>query len=176
MDTTKRKGTISVTITYICWGLLTVFWNLLAEVNSAYVLAQRVVWSMIFMFGHLTVTGRMGDIRKIFHDKKTVFCCMVSGVLVCINWGVYIFAINSGHVLDASLGYFLEPIFVTGIGVFFFHERMSQLEQMTALFSLIGVGYLIGVYRMVPVMAMVIGLSFAFSNSRSDYFCAAFVI
>ena len=162
MDTTKRKGTISVTITYICWGLLTVYWNLLAEVNSAYVLAQRVVWSMIFMFGHLTVTGRMGDIRKIFHDKKIVFCCMVSGVLVCINWGVYIFAINSGHVLDASLGYFLEPIFVTGIGVFFFHERMSRLEQMTALFSLIGVGYLIGVYRMVPVMAMVIGLSFAF--------------
>ena len=229
MDTTKRKGTISVTITYICWGLLTVFWNLLAEVNSAYVLAQRVVWSMIFMFGHLAVTGRMGDIRKIFHDKKTVFCCMVSGVLVCINWGVYIFAINSGHVLDASLGYFLEPIFVTAIGVFFFHERMSRLEQMTALFSLIGVGYLIGVYRMVPVMAMVIGVSFAFygavkksvhldaglslfaetlfvtpiallflylqrnewswkpgslswnavsafSNSRSDYFCAAFVI
>ena len=87
---------------------------------------------------------------------------MVSGVLVCINWGVYIFAINSGHVLDASLGYFLEPIFVTAIGVFFFHERMSRLEQMTALFSLIGVGYLIGVYRMVPVMAMVIGLSFAF--------------
>ena len=116
MDTTKRKGTISVTITYICWGLLTVFWNLLAEVNSAYVLAQRVVWSMIFMFGHLAVTGRMGDIRKIFHDKKTVCCCMVSGVLVCINWGVYIFAINSGHVLDASLGYFLEPIFVTAIG------------------------------------------------------------
>ena len=205
MDTTKRKGTISVTITYICWGLLTVFWNLLAEVNSAYVLAQRVAWSMIFMFDHLTVTGRMGDIRKIFHDKKTVFCYMVSDVLVCINWGVYIFAINSGHV------------------------RMSRLEQMTALFSLIGVGYLIGVYRMVPVMAMVIGVSFAFygavkksvhldaglslfaetlfvtpiallflylqrnewswkpgslswnavsafSNSRSDYFCAAFVI
>ncbi|RHV89728.1 hypothetical protein DXA97_02400 [Clostridium sp. OF09-36] len=85
-------------------------------------MAQRVVWSMIFMFGHLAVTGWMGDIRKIFHDKKTVCCCMVSGVLVCINWGVYIFAINSGHVLDASLGYFLEPIFVTAIGVFFFHE------------------------------------------------------
>ncbi len=102
--------------------------------------------------------------------------CSAAWLVVCINWGVYIFAINSGHVLDASLGYFLEPIFVTGIGVFFFHERMSWLEQMTALFSLIGVGYLIGVYQMVPVMAMVIGLSFAFSNSRSDYFCAAFVI
>lgn len=82
MDTTKRKGTISVTITYICWGLLTVFWNLLAEVNSAYVLAQRVVWSMIFMFGHLAVTGRMGDIRKIFHDKKTVCWCVLTGAYI----------------------------------------------------------------------------------------------
>ena len=50
MDNTKRKGAISVTITYICWGLLTVFWNLLAEVNSAYILAQRVVWSMLFIW------------------------------------------------------------------------------------------------------------------------------
>ena len=158
MDNTKRKGAISVTITYICWGLLTVFWNLLAEVNSAYVLAQRVVWSMLFMLGYLAVTGRWGDIRQVFADKKTMICCMVSGVLVCVNWGVYIFAINSGHVLDASLGYFLEPIFVTAIGVFLFHEKMSRLEQMTALFSIIGVGYLMGVYRMVPVMAMVIGL------------------
>ena len=95
MDTTKRKGTISVTITYICWGLLTVFWNLLADINAADVLTQRVVWSMIFMFGQLAVTGRMGDSRESFHDKKTVCCCMVSCVLVCINWGVYIFAINS---------------------------------------------------------------------------------
>ena len=153
MDNTKRKGAISVTITYICWGLLTVFWNLLAEVNSAYVLAQRVVWSMLFMLGYLAVTGRWGDIRQVFADKKTMICCMVSGVLVCVNWGVYIFAINSGHVLDASLGYFLEPIFVTAIGVFLFHEKMSRLEQMTALFSIIGVGYLMGVYRMVPAMA-----------------------
>jgi regulator of protease activity HflC (stomatin/prohibitin superfamily) len=59
----------------------------------------------------------------ITSDKKTMICCMVSGVLVCVNWGVYIFAINSGHVLDASLGYFLEPIFVTAIGVFLFHEK-----------------------------------------------------
>ena len=95
MDNTKRKGAISVTITYICWGLLTVFWNLLAEVNSAYVLAQRVVWSMLFMLGYLAVTGRWGDIRQVFADKKTMICCMVSGVLVCVNWGVYIFAINS---------------------------------------------------------------------------------
>lgn len=52
-----------------------------------------------------------------------MICCMVSGVLVCVNWGVYIFAINSGHVLDASLGYFLEPIFVTAIGVFYFMKN-----------------------------------------------------
>ena len=70
MDNTKRKGAVSVTITYICWGLLTVFWNLLAEVNSAYVLAQRVVWSMLFMLGYLAVTGRWGDIRQVFADKK----------------------------------------------------------------------------------------------------------
>lgn len=70
MDNTKRKGAISVTITYICWGLLTVFWNLLAEVNSAYVLAQRVVWSMLFMLGYLAVTGRWGDTDRYLQTKR----------------------------------------------------------------------------------------------------------
>lgn len=162
MDTTKKKGTINILGCYISWGLLPAFWNLLADVNSMYILAQRVIWSLVFMTLFLAATGRAKDIRLIFADWKTAGYSLLCGILICINWGVYIYAINSGHVLDASLGYFLEPIIVTALGVLVFHEKMSRLEQLTALFAVISVGYLIAAYRVVPVLAIVISTSFAF--------------
>lgn len=161
MDTEKRKGTINVLGSYILWGLLPAFWNLLSEVNSMYILAQRVIWSLVFMTLFLLVTHRGKDIKLVFENWKTVGCSLLCGILICINWGVYIYAVNSGHVLDASLGYFLEPIIVTVIGVVIFREKMSRLEQLTAVFAIIGVGYLIWAYRVFPVMAILISTSFA---------------
>lgn len=161
MDATKKKGTMNVLGSYIAWGLLPAFWNLLSEVNSMYILAQRVIWSLVFMTIFLMITRRGRDIRLVFADWKTIGCSLLCGILICINWGVYIYAVNSGHVLDASLGYFLEPIIVTVIGVAIFHEKMSRLEQLTAVFAVIGVGYLIWAYRVVPVMAILISTSFA---------------
>lgn len=160
MNSQTGKSLLQVTITYICWGLLTVFWKLLAEVNSAYVLAQRVIWSLVFMTLYLIIRKRK-DVLILFRNGRLLARSLLCGILICINWGTYIYAINSGHVMDASLGYFLEPIFVTLIGVFFFHEKMSRLEQLTILFSFIGVAYLIGVYRVVPALALIIGGSFA---------------
>ena len=161
MSTNKRTGAANVTFAYVCWGLLTVFWNLLADVNSAYVLAQRVIWSMVFMGAFLLLKKRREDIRQIFSSRKILLSSFICGILICINWGVYIYAINSGHVLDASLGYFLEPIFVTLIGVSFFREKMSALEKTTVVFSVIGVCFLIFTYQVVPAMALMIGISFA---------------
>ena len=149
MDNTKRKGAISVNDHLHLLGTVDCF--LEPACRGKFRLCTGPESSLVhaFMLGYLAVTGRWGRYQTGICRQKTMICCMVSGVLVCVNWGVYIFAINSGHVLDASLGYFLEPIFVTAIGVFLFHEKMSRLEQMTALFSIIGVGYLMGVYRMV---------------------------
>lgn len=161
MDTAKKRGTINILGCYISWGLLPAFWNLLADVDSMYILAQRVIWSLVFMTLLLAATHRIKDIRLIFADWKTIGLSLLCGILICINWGVYIYAVNSGHVLDASLGYFLEPIIVTGIGVAVFHEKMSQMEKLTAVFAVIGVGYLIFAYRVFPVMAIVISTSFA---------------
>ena len=162
MDTAKKRGTSNVLGSYILWGLLPAFWNLLAEVNSMYILAQRVIWSLIVMTLFLAVTRRAKDIVLVFADLKTVLYSLLCGILICINWGIYIYAVNSGNVLDASLGYFLEPIVVTIIGVAAFHEKMSRPEQLTVVFAIIGIGYLIWAYRVFPIMAILISLSFGF--------------
>lgn len=161
MRDNRKQGIAGVLVSYVCWGLLTAFWDLLKSIDPVYILAQRVIWSMAFMLLFLALRRRLSDIRQIFSSLKTIGLSLLSGILVCINWGVYIYAINSGHVLDASLGYFLEPIFVTAIGVFGFHEKMRPLEKVTAACSVAGVAYLIFTYRVVPVLAILIGLSFA---------------
>lgn len=161
MDNSNRKGLIEVIVTYILWGLLPLFWNLLSGADSMYVMAQRVIWSMLAMVLYLTAIHRLSEVRQIFSNKRMCIRLFLSGALICLNWGVYIYAVNSGHVLDASLGYFLEPIIVTLIGLILFREKMSRLEQLTAVFSVIGVGYLIFSYRTLPVLAIVLGGSFA---------------
>lgn len=155
-------GTISVAVCYAAWGLLTVFWNLLDEVNPVYILSQRIIWSMVFMAIYMLVLGKWHEIKAAFADKKILSTCMLSGILVTINWGVYIYAINSGHVLDASLGYFIEPVLVGTLGVLAFKERLSKMEKITFACAIAGVIYMVIRTRTIPVMALIIGISFAF--------------
>ena len=113
MEKKDNKGLLSalfVALAYTMWGTLTVFWNLLSDVNPVYILAHRIMWSAVFMLIILFCIGKAGEIKEVFKNGKSVLLCVICSVLVTINWGVYIYAVNSSHVLDASLGYFTEPV------------------------------------------------------------------
>lgn len=158
----KRKmGLVTVLTCYILWGTLSIFWNLLSEVDSLYILAQRIFWSMIFMGLYLVMTGRFEEAKAVLKDKTAFRQCFISGILVTINWGVYIVAVSNGHVLDASMGYFIEPIIVGLIGVLIFKEKLSKYEVATFLMASVGVIYMIVKAGTVPIMALLIAISFA---------------
>lgn len=159
----KRQtwGAAAVALAYACWGFLTIFWNLLAEVNAVYILAQRILWSMVFMGIYMAVLGKWKEILPIFCDCRKLGICLTCGILITINWGVYIYAVNSGHVLDASLGYFIEPILVASIGMLVFREKLSAMEKVTFWFAVAGLLYMIFVKQTFPVLAILIAGSFA---------------
>ena len=157
----EKSGLLFVLGCYIMWGMLSIFWSLLSEVNSLYILAQRIVWSMLFMGGFIVLTGKWGEVKAVLQNKETFRLCLISGILVTINWGVYIVAVSNGHVLDASMGYFIEPIVVALIGVAIFKERLSKFEIMTFVLAAVGVIYLIAASGTVPIMALLIAVSFA---------------
>ena len=161
MKNQMTSGTLAVTATYIGWGLLSLFWNLLSEVSSLYILAQRIIWSMVFMAFFMVFTGKTGEIRELFHNRRSLGISFLGGVFITVNWGVYIYAINSGHVLDASLGYFIEPIIVSLIGMIAFKEQLSKWEKITMTFSVISLVYMMAVTRIVPFLALIIAGSFA---------------
>lgn len=161
MENNKRLGLAAVTGSYVLWGLLPVFWGTLAAVNSVYVLAQRIVWSMVFMGLYMLAARQWGEIRAAFRDRKLMLRCLICGALITFNWGLYIYSVNSGHVLEGSMGYFIEPMLVGIIGILAFRERPSLWEDLTLVCAGIGIGYLILRTGQIPMLALLIGLPFA---------------
>ena len=160
MNNNLSKGSLIVFISYIIWGFLTLFWSLLNEVNAFYILGQRIAWSMVLMAAYISITKSWDEIKAIFRNKKQLLTCFISGVLITINWGMYIYAVTNGHVLESSLGYFIEPILVALVGLLLFKESMSTAEKITFCFAIAGLLYLIVVSRTMPTIALVIALSF----------------
>lgn len=154
-------GGAAVASAYIIWGFLTIFWNLLTDVNPVYILSQRITWSMVFMGIYIVIIKKTAEIKNIFKEKKTLLTCFVCGVLVTINWGVYIYAVNSSHVLDASLGYFIEPVLVGILGLIVFKEKPSTLEKITFVFSAAGLIYMVVSTGVFPILSILIAGSFA---------------
>lgn len=156
-----NRSTLQVLGCYILWGLLPVFWKLLAGVNSAYVLAQRIVFSCVFCAAVILLRKRGAAVVDVLRDKKQRGRYLLCGVLITVNWGVYILTVASGRILEASLAYYMNPLFSVVIGAIVFKERLSVLQWVSVGLACIGVGYSVAVYGSVPYLAVIIGLSFA---------------
>ena len=161
MQQKKTLGLVTVTGSYVLWGLLPGFWTLLASVNPAYILAQRIIWSLVIIALYLVMTRRMGEVKAALANKTTFWKSVASGVLITLNWGIYIYAVNSGHVLDASMGYFIEPVIVALLGLIAFREKPTKGEWITFVFALGGILYLLATTGKLPLLALAIATPFA---------------
>lgn len=156
-----NRSTLQVLGCYILWGLLPVFWKLLAGVNSAYVLAQRIVFSCVFCLAVLLIKKNGRVVAAILRDKKQRRLYLCCGLLITVNWGVYILTVATGRILEASLAYYMNPLFSIVIGALIFKERLSAVQWASVGLAFIGVMYSVVLYGSVPYLAVIIGLSFA---------------
>lgn len=158
---TVNKDTFNVLGCYVLWGLLPVFWKLLAGVNSAYVLAQRIVFSCLFCFAVILIKKNGGELKNILRDKKQCRLYLACGLLISANWGVYILTVATGRILEASLAYYMNPLFSILIGALIFKERLSGVQWLSVALAFVGVMYSVVLYGSVPYLAIIIGLTFA---------------
>ena len=156
-----NKETFNVLGCYVLWGLLPVFWKLLAGVNSAYVLAQRIVFSCLFCFAVILIKKNGGELKNILRDKKQRRLYLACGLLISANWGVYILTVAMGRILEASLAYYMNPLFSILIGALIFKERLSGVQWLSVALAFVGVMYSVVLYGSVPYLAIIIGLTFA---------------
>ena len=154
-------GYLYAVLAYVMWGVLPLYWKLYGEVGSGEILAHRIIWSVVFVALLVAVTRRWGMLKKGVPDAKSKWAVAMCSILISVNWLIYIWAVNNGHILQASLGYYINPLVNVFLGVFFLGERLSKL-QWTAI-ALAGVGVLLTTisYGEFPWVAITLALSFA---------------
>ena len=177
----RSRGPLYVLICYVVWGLLPIFWKLLDEVDSLYVLATRIVWSMVLTGVILLARrDRLSGVRAAFRDRREWGRLAVAGCVICVNWGVYIWAVANGHMIDSSLAYYMNPILAILLGTIVFRERLTRLQWLAVAVTFTGLVITVIRYRQIPWIALVIGGSFAVYGAlkkrvRSDAAVSTFV-
>lgn len=156
-----RQGIIFAFVAYLIWGIAPVYFKLIKQVPSEEILTHRVIWSFFFMLLLLSVSRSWGNVRQVLKVPKKVALLLLTAVIIGGNWLLYIWAINNNHLLEASLGYFINPLVNVLLGMMFLGERFRRMQWVAVVLAFIGVSYQIWVYGSVPMIALGLSLSFA---------------
>ncbi|MDO5116128.1 MAG: EamA family transporter RarD [Synergistaceae bacterium] len=162
MMTGPQRGALAAFLSYIWWGSMPLYWKLLQNVPSTEILSHRVLWSAVFTFVVLLLTKKCGGTLAFLRENpRKGLWLAAGGFLITINWGLYIWAINAGHILDTSLGYYINPLLSMFFGVLFFGERMNRAQKAALLLAFAGVALQIATLGEIPFVAFGLALSFA---------------
>jgi len=144
---------------YGSWGLYPAFFPLLKPASAVEILAHRIVWTVLLMAAVLLMMRRPSDLASL--TRRTWLLLTAASALISVNWLVYVWAVSNGHVVDAALGYFINPLVTVLIGVLFFGERLHRAQLAAVLIAAAGVAVLTVAAGGVPAIALVLALSFA---------------
>ncbi len=156
----SRTGLWAGLTAFILWGFLPLYWNLLHDVAAQEIIAHRIIWSVFFLIPAIIYSHAWPEIMAALRNPSVAFRCFISGVLVAGNWYLYVWAVNSGHVLETSLGYYINPLLNIAAGALFFRERPNRLQLFAIALATIGVFIMIIGYGQVPWVGLGLGTSF----------------
>ncbi len=152
-----RAGVSFALAAFVLWGLLPLYWNLLSGLSAFEVLQHRVLWSFVLV----SILVRIGGTpMRAPHGKRRYI--VIAALLLGLNWFIYVFAISIGRVVDASLGYYINPLVSVLLGMVFFRERLSGLQWAALGLATAGVLYLAIEYGAVPWVSLILAFSFGF--------------
>ncbi|HET8616136.1 MAG TPA: EamA family transporter RarD [Actinomycetales bacterium] len=156
-----RNGTAFGLSAYLLWGVFPLYLHLLLPANALEILLHRMVWSLAFCVIALALIRDVHWVRPLLRHPGRLLKLGVAAVMIATNWGVYIYAVNSGHVVEAALGYFLNPIVTVLLGVLWLGERLRPLQWCAVALGLVAAVVLTVDYGRPPWVALVLALSFA---------------
>jgi chloramphenicol-sensitive protein RarD len=158
---TKLGLTYAIT-GYSMWGLTPIFWHALTGVGALEITAQRMFWVVVFMGITSALQGRLGNALSLLKNPKSVAWLTLTSILVTINWGVMVWCVVSGQILQASLGYYLTTLITIGLGVVLLGETLSPLRILAFLFGVSAFGVQVFGLAEIPWAAPILALSFGF--------------
>lgn len=156
-----NSGIAYAVFAYVLWGVFPIYFKALQHVAATEILAHRMVWSLAFVAGVLAARRRWTWLREVLQRPALVARFVASASLVSVNWGIYIWAVNAGHVVDASLGYFINPLVNVLIGSAFLHERLRAGQWIAVALAAFGVAWLTWHAGALPWIGLALAFSFA---------------
>ena len=160
-DGDQRAGLLYGIAAYGMWGLVPLFWPLLEPAGAMEILAHRMVWSLALVVIWLLALRRWGWIRELIRQPRKLGLIAVAAVVITLNWGFYIWAVNTGRVVEASLGYFINPLVTIAMGVLLLKERLRPAQWAAVLIGLGAVLVLAVGYGRPPWISLILAFSFA---------------
>ena len=160
MNSESRRGVAFGFGAYLLWGIFPLYFRLMDRSGALEILMHRILWSLVLCLILITVSRSWEQLRTVFRSRRQTSILAAAAVMIAVNWGVYIYAVNSGQVVEASLGYFINPLVTIALGVLVLRERL-RVGQWTA----VGVGVIAVIvltvdYGHVPVIALTLACSF----------------
>jgi chloramphenicol-sensitive protein RarD len=160
-DSIDRKGLYAAIAAYALWGVFPLYWYWLRDVPSLQIIAHRIAWCAVFVVGYLLVRERLDWLRALRGRPKTIGLLAVSATLISANWGIYIWAVTHGRVVEASLGYFINPLVNVLLGVLVLRERLVPAQWVAVALAAAGVAWLAFLHGQPPWISLALALSFA---------------
>ncbi len=155
-----KKGYIYALLSYVIWGLLPLYWKLLTDFDSLYIISSRIIFSFILTILLLIVLKKGDELKKVMKQPKKVVLAMFAGVFVTLNWLTFIFAVTGGNTVSAALGYFINPLAIVLVGTIFFKEKLNMLSKISLALASIGVILSTVIYGEFPLVAILISIFF----------------
>ena len=159
-ESQQRIGVVYGFLAYLLWGSFPLFFPLLDAAGSVEILAHRIVWSLVAVGAVLLAASNIPALIAAVRDRRKLGLLVIAAVLIAVNWGVFIYAVNSDHVIEGSLGYFITPLISAGFGVFVFRERLRSRQIAALALGAAAVLVLTLDYGRLPWIALTLGLTF----------------
>ncbi|MDW6018555.1 EamA family transporter RarD [Vibrio plantisponsor] len=161
-QTNAKKGVLLAIGAYTMWGIAPIYFKTITFVPALEILSHRVIWSFFFLAIIIHFSHQWRNVVSIFQSKPKMLYLIATALLIGANWLIFIWAINANHMLDASLGYYINPLINVVFGMLFLGERLRKLQWFAVALAAIGVAIQIVVFGSVPVVAFALAISFAF--------------
>jgi len=155
------RGYVQAFSAYALWGIFPLYWKLVAHIPSVEVICHRILWSLVVLTVLTTYVRQWPDVMGLLKDRKRLALCSLAAVLISINWLAFIWSVQNGYVVEASLGYFINPLLTVLLAVIIFRERISVVQWVAIATAFVGVGVMTWATGVFPLIAFILATSFA---------------
>lgn len=155
-----RKGVLYAIGAYMMWGLFPLYWKQLESISALQLIGHRIAWSFVLLIAFILVTRQWKAFRSAASDKKILRIYLLAGILISVNWFTYVWAVTNNHVVETSLGYYINPLFSVLLGVTILRERLRPVQWLPIALAALGVLYLTITYGALPWIALTLAFTF----------------